>query len=891
MQSIKFSQRPLAAAILAATLGWNHTVHAASEPATAPEAEEPQEVLVIGRQLSGAQRVVEERLQQPYAAELMDAEQITRAGDSNVSIALTRVTGVTLVDGKYVYVRSLGERYSSTLLNGASVPSPELTRNVLPLDLIPSSIVQTLKVQKAYSPDLPAHFGGGAVDIRTKTVPDELVASLSLGSGKNFSSDDGLGYASQGEAHPMPGSLREGVNRYQGNISQNNIWEIDDTDGGSPQADELKAAAAINRGFIGALNRNVEIAPKSLSPDSAVNLALGNSFAVTDELTLGAMLNYSEDSKWRNKDQTKRSIGSPDANYSTIRRTSHDTRELGALILGAEYDQDHSLQASLYNISNVQDEAKISTGFDGSNYTLAKGAQALGYDTRYEDRQLSVAQLTGTHKFEQLSLDWLEAPSFDWFYSEAKAETDIPNRTSIHADNTLNPSTGEVLATQLSPAAGMANFEFLTLDDKVESFGWNAKTPLVFDDLKLDLSGGYRYNDKVREYYGYTASLSGRGNSAQVLGGNVGRVLSDANISDLNNSFELTMGGGFGTESYVAAEITEGAYGMFDATWDETWRLTGGARYETYRRALLPVDLLDYTGQWVQKIIRNSEGGKGSYYRSDDGWFPSLAGTYIRPGFMEAETFQLRLSYSQTTVRPDLRETSDVTYIDFEANKRVQGNPLLKPSTLDHFDLRAEWLYASGDNFTATLFYKDLQDPIETTNVPGSDDDVVITFENSLSGKVFGLELEGLKNLDYGFFVSSNLTLSESEIVSPEGVGYTNAERPMTGQSQYVINTQLGFDSEDEKHSAAVVYNFFGERLFFAARSVGGYQDAYEQPFHSLDATYSYFPTEQWTLKAKLGNVLGQERRFEQVDSQGRAVEILTQEVGTSLSIDVKYTY
>ena len=200
-------------------------------------------------------------------------------------------------------------------------------------------------------------------------------------------------------------------------------------------------------------------------------------------------------------------------------------------------------------------------------------------------------------------------------------------------------------------------------------------------------------------------------------------------------------------------------------------------------------------------------------------------------------------------------------------------------------------VFDDGNNLTATLFYKDIANPIESTRQPGSDDDVILTFDNSLSGEIYGIELEGLYSIGRGFFVSSNLTLSESEIVSPEGVGYTNPVRPMTGQSDYVLNAQLGFDSDDGQHSASLVYNLFGERLFFAAKGVGPHQDAYEQPFNSLDLTYSWYATENFTTKIKFGNILNEKRIFEQVNSEGTNVEIIRQHVGTSASLDFKYTY
>lgn len=901
MQRLNTKRRQLFLAITAASLGIcqiasaqeSQTIEVPKVELLPIEAPVIEEMLVTGRQQSAAQSVVTERLEEAFAADLMSSDQISRTGDSNVAVALTRVTGVTLLDGKYVYVRSLGERYSSTTLNGAAVPSPELTRNVLPLDLIPSSIVESLKVQKAYSPELAANFGGGAVDIRTKGVPSEFVFSLSLGSGMNTESDDGLTHASHGETYNMPTEIRNALNLYQGNLSEQRIGDFYKRSNQSVSNSERDLyAAQTNRDLLLSLNRDVEIYQKSLPADYSGSLALGNSWDLSDDLTFGAVINFGQDTKWRNKDQERHDIGSPEDRFSITQRTSEETRQIISTNLGLDYQDMHKLQASVYHIENIHDEARIKTGFNGSNYTLAEGSEYVFYETRLENRELEVGQLTGEHKLDQLNRSWLDSIVFDWFYSDSTVKTDVPNHVTISGDNTVDPATGALISTQLSPRAAMASFEFLNLEDNVISNGWNAKVPLVFDRLELTLSGGFNYNEKSREYYGYTANIDATGNQSAVLSGNVNDVLNSDRIADLNNNFELNVGGGFGTESYVAGQIVEGAYGMFDAKWDDTWRFTGGARKETFKQGLLPVDLLDYTGNSIVKIIDDISNNPDQRYGfSQDDWYPSLAITYMNEGFMNTEAFQIRLSASETVVRPDLREMSDVVYIDTELGMKVKGNSRLQFSELTHYDLRAEWFFDSGNNFTATLFYKDIANPIESTRLPGSDDDVILTFENSLSGEIYGLELEVLRDLGAGFFASSNLTLSDSEIISPEGQGYTNSTRPMTGQSEYVLNAQLGFDSEDGKHSASVVYNLFGERLFFAARNIGNHQDAYEQPFNSLDLTYSWYATDNVTTKIKLGNILNEERVFEQVNSNGVNVDILKQQVGTSFSLDVKYTY
>jgi outer membrane receptor protein involved in Fe transport len=169
----------------------------------------------------------------------------------------------------------------------------------------------------------------------------------------------------------------------------------------------------------------------------------------------------------------------------------------------------------------------------------------------------------------------------DWFYSDSSVETNIPGAATIGGDNTVDPATGEILSTRITSNSS-AQFAFLNLKDDVISNGWNAKLPLAFDNAEVTLSGGYSYNDKSREYYGYTALIDVGG--GDFLVGTPGDVFTDSKINDLNNDFTLTMSRGFGTESYVAAQMTDAFYGMIDATFNDAWRLTAGARYEDFRR-------------------------------------------------------------------------------------------------------------------------------------------------------------------------------------------------------------------------------------------------------------------------------------------------------------------
>jgi outer membrane receptor protein involved in Fe transport len=316
-----------------------------------------------------------------------------------------------------------------------------------------------------------------------------------------------------------------------------------------------------------------------------------------------------------------------------------------------------------------------------------------------------------------------------------------------------------------------------------------------------------------------------------------------------------------------------------------------GARQEIYRQTVLPIDLLDFSGSYIINLQNDLLDPNQRLAVQEDDVFLSTALTYKGMGALGAGDFQVRLSYGQTVVRPDLREVADVIYIDPELDIRVQGNPGLRPSPIDNFEVRSEFFYSSGDNFTVSLFYKDMQAPIEQIRSAGSDDDVVLGFTNAESGKVYGLELEGLKALPHGLFVSGNATLSDSKIVIDRNLStvLTNFERRLTGHSEWVLNTTLGWDSPSAMHSAYLNLNVFGERIFFAG--TGGNDDAYEQPFYSLGLVYKYFPTDNLNLEFSLDNILDEKREFLQRNAGGTSARILVQNVGADISIGMRWAF
>ncbi len=377
--------------------------------------------------------------------------------------------------------------------------------------------------------------------------------------------------------------------------------------------------------------------------------------------------------------------------------------------------------------------------------------------------------------------------------------------------------------------------------------------------------------------------------AAPALVGTPEQVFTDAHILDPLNQFALTIGG-IGTESYLAGETVDAMWGKIDATFNDRWRVTAGLRWEDFERLAVPINPLEFDPDIG--IIAVPDDQLDELVTVDDRYYPSLALTWMQPGFW-ADDFQLRLGWSETVARLDLREISDATYIDPLTEARIRGNPDLNDSHLSNFDLRAEWFFESGDNLTLSLFYKDIRTPIETVEAAGTDDNIALTFINAESADIEGFELEGLKGLGFlsgggwteSFFVSGNVTVNDSEItIGAAAPNLTNNKRPVTQHSDLVVNFQLGYDSPDAKHSASLAYNMYSDRIFFAGRD--GADDAQEQAFNSLDLIYSFHPTEKMTLKLRLQNLLDEDTVIEQ-----GGVDVLTQTVGMSAKLDFAYRF
>ncbi|WP_405227477.1 TonB-dependent receptor domain-containing protein [Lentisalinibacter sediminis] len=868
------------------------------------------EIVAVGRSLSAAEDLINERMDDSVVVDLLGAEAMSRLGDSTVAAALRRVPGLTLVNDKFIYVRGLGERYSSTSLNGSQIPSPDLTRNVIPLDIFPTSIVESIRVQKAWSPELPADFGGGAVDIRTKTVPDAFTVEFEFGTGTNTevsgdvltypgSSDDDFGTDSG--ARSLPAELSQQIARFNGDVSVNGIAStLRAENPGLSAAEAFQQADQINRELATLLNRGVGLERKDPHPDIDVRGSIGSNYALGELWNLGFLVGAGYETQWRETRRIARNFQFPEERTDIENETTRNVSITGNLNLGLQFADDHEISGTTLFLRNTDDETAIRNFFnENREKSDGLGFQNVRYE--FEERNMVVNQLRGTHRIGDDTRDvlpeglvglvgWLPTDAeLEWHWSDSRARTDIPNQVDIELQTVTDPETGDVLSSAVALNNRAADYRFTDLDDRVENYGWGLTYPLAFGNSFVDVGFGYEHDQKARTYDQRQFSIgpgSGISDFDILQGGpdDLGSIFSTSNLLDPANDFIFAIQG-TNNQSYLAATMTDAFYGKLDWTWNDTWRVAGGLRWEDYKQVAVDWNPLSYSIQNPQVTTDPDQLAEQAFQK--DEIFPSMAVTYM--GSWWADTFQLRFGFSETSVRPDLREITDASYIDPRTGDLVDGNPGVIPADVTNYDVRGEWFFGGGDNLTVTLFYKDIDNPIEFFESAASDTTTAREIVNAESAEVYGIEFEGLKELGFlgdfmsSFFVQGNVTLQDSELVAgPEADAPTNDVRPLTGASEYVANLSLGYDSPNGQHTASIGYNVFGERLYVAGRN--GAPDGYEQPFHSLDFVYSWYPTDTITVKAKVQNLLQ-----EKIEIEREGVVTFEEDPGSTFAISFQY--
>jgi hypothetical protein len=375
----------------------------------------------------GTSALLDERRTSSAVGDVLGAEQMARSGDSSAAAALSRVTGLTVVGGKFVYVRGLGERYSSVLLNGATLPSPEPTRRVVPLDMFPAGILESVVIQKTFSPDMPGEFGGGSIQLRTKNIPTEPVFSVSLSGGFNSITTfrEGLDYDGAGldaigagaSGRGLPDEVRAASEVARLAPSDRFCQENCYTDEDLEQFGEV-------------MPNNWNIDRRTLPPDFGMSMTVGTgSETALFGRPAGILYGTSFSNGWQRLDFRREFyvLGAEETltlqnGYDFVQATNQ-VNWSHILALGASPADGHEIRATSLLLRRSGDETRI---FQGENDEL--DTEIRSTRLRYLERMLIVQQLSGEHQIIE------DGPSFHWRYSYARASQLEPDRRQYQYD-------------------------------------------------------------------------------------------------------------------------------------------------------------------------------------------------------------------------------------------------------------------------------------------------------------------------------------------------------------------------------------------------------------------------------------------------------------------------
>ena len=806
----------------------------------------------------GTIELTEKKRKSAAATEVIGAEQFSKTGDSTAAGALKRVTGLTVVGGKYVYVRGLGSRYASSLLNGSTLPSPEPEKRVVPLDLFPTSILESVTIQKTYTPDMPGNFGGGVVRMNTRSYPDDF----SFGLGLSMSGDtqttfqEGLDYAGGGlDWLGVDDGTRQLPSRVEKATDGKALSKKDRFGDGNYTSEELEEIGE-------ALPNTWNIEKKSTLPNIGVSGEIGDKFTLPGGTELGFLFAGTYDMShdvdvYSEKTYLKGDGELQEDNSYDFRETTDNVVTSAILSGGAKFDENNKLKLTSMVNRVTDDETRRYQGFYSDH-----GGEIRVSRLRFLERQLMFHQLHGTH-----TLPGFNDLEVEWRYVFSQAKRDEPDRRLYRYDYEQS-----IDAYALTDRPSGNNRLWSKLRDNNHDGGFSAKLPFrVWNELKASAEVGFNAVRKDRVVDTRRFKFFSSKSDYDLFSKEPETVFSEENIG--SDSFfelrEVTRP----TDNYTGAQTVLAGYAMAEIPIIESLKANAGARIE-------------HSDQRVETFALFSDEKKVGRLATTD-VLPALNLTWSF-----AEKMQVRAAASRTVNRPNFRELSSASFTGVVGGRQFQGNPDLDRATINHLDTRWEWYPERGESVSVGAFYKDFQDPIEITFEAGATP--LVRPANIEGARNLGLELQGRTNLDFitkslrDLYVAGNLSLIESQIeIDPDSDKaelLTNTERPLQGQSPYVINGQLSYDNVDIQTAITLLYNVYGPRI--SEVGIYGIPDIKEQPFHTIDLTFSKKFENGIKLSAKAQNLLNLAHRY----TQGGKLTHKEYE-GRSFSMGVSYSY
>lgn len=782
---------------------------------------------------STAEAQLLERKNSAVVSDNIGADEMKANNDSNAASGLSRVTGLSVVGDGYVFVRGLGERYSSTTLGGVSLPTTEPERRVVSLDLFPAGLIDNVKVAKTYSPDQSAEFAGGLVQIEPLKFPSRPVLDLSLGFGFNNqttgkdilgyrgSSNDWWGFGASARALPglIPSSrVIRGAGRFTPDV-------------GFTQA-QLET-------FGESFSNNWSVLPATGDPNQSFGAVFGNRFG-----KLGVVASYSQNyrEQYYTDKQITYVIGQNDAlenfvdydfEYATKRAT------MGVVAnLAYQFSPTHRLSFDNFLTNNGEDEARRYSGFNGEAARYQRAQRLF-----WTEERLTTNNLTGDHFFAGLSNSHL-----DWRVGYGRGLRNEPDlRETIY--QAINPANPYEFADLSQSGFRMFNdLEDETVDGQLN---WSLFQQVGGKSLLWKVGGAYL--DRQREFQSRRFRLVPLNLTGLPITSAPEVLLTPGNISP--NGFELKEETRT-TDFYDASQQVAAGYGMVDLGLSSRLRLIGGLRVEQFTQEVNTRDLfsLSFDPQVITARL------------DETNLFPSVNMVWAL-----TPASNLRVGFSQTANRPEFRELAPFEFTDVVGGRSSVGNPDLQQAIIQNVDVRYELFPRAEEVLAVSFFYKNFDSPIERVLEPTAN--IRTSYANAEGARNVGIELEARKRLTSWFFVGANYSYIDSSVTLSQAAAQvqTSSERPLAGQSNNLFNlmaeARLGSSA-----SFRVLWNFVGDRI----TDVGAYglPDIIQEGRNQLDLVYSQRLFRRLTLRLSADNLTNDPYEFTQGDLRQRYFEL-----------------
>lgn len=831
--------------------------------AAPPPKSAPPKLFASSLAKSDIKQLLAERAKATASTEAIGTEQISKTGSSDAGAIIRQISGATVSDGKFAVIRGLNDRYISTTLNGANLPSADPYRQSAPLDLFPAQVIDRVVVTKTYTPDQPGSATGGGIDVFTKSFPDRDFGSVGLGGEYNTQSslnDKFLTY--DGGGHDWAG-MDDGSRALPGIV--NKLAPINPT--GQPIPPNWPSTGPFTPATSNVFHQRLKEAQTLDTVSRALGTTqfapqhetapLNHSFAMagggTTEL-LGHPFGYFASSSYKHdygfyEDGVSRRYQSG----TELKSSYRDTRALnvvnwsGMVNLAYKPLEEHEFGFTFFYNQNGTDDSRIQDeGFESNaSGTFRK------FNLYYTERNLTTYQIKGAHAFPDLA-----ALQFNWLVALTQTTQDEPDARFFNDNDT---GSGFEAGGNGVPAPSKPTRYFRTLDEHNRNVkldwtlpfrNWEADegalkfglfdsfSERTFTERQIYYPGGGGYNSDPNRY---------------LRADNLGLLSIRTNVNIRGQTNLLFTWGDFiqSFDSIYNGERTiQAGYLMIDIPLAPVVRLVGGARYET-------TDLRVHSESYLASSVTGTNVNDAHLVQDD---LLPAAGLI----FAVNPTMNVRLNYSQTIARPSFRELAAYYSYDPIVSDFVEGNPELKMSAIANYDLRYEWFPNPGELFSFSAFYKDIKDAIERGNIKQEGD--VITFRN-YDAKLYGVEFEARKSLGFlgdpfnPFSVGGNLSIVKS-VVRLSDIDFearrrflpnSSRTRPLYDQSPYVFNMDFNYSNPFIGTGATMIFNISGPRIAITKLNT---DDVYEQPTPTLDFVLSQKVGRHLTLKFGAKNLL-----------------------------------